>query len=113
MVEKKILDWLSSTLSVPVYMERPVDIPESYVIIEKTGSSMNNWIYSVTIAAQSYAKTMYAAAELNEQVKAAMFGLLQHGAVSSVKLNSDYNYTDTSTKEYRYQAVFDLVVYDD
>lgn len=113
MVEKKVLDWLSSALAVPVYMERPVDIPESYVIIEKTGSSMENWIYSVTIAVQSYAPTLLGAAELNELVKAAMLSMIELGGVSSVKLNSDYNYTDTATKSYRYQAVFDLVVYDD
>ena len=26
-------------------------------------------------------------------------------------LNSDYNFTDTETKEYRYQAVFDINYY--
>ena len=31
--------------------------------------------------------------------------------IVSVSLNSDYNYTDTTTKEYRYQAVFDIVHY--
>lgn len=29
--------------------------------------------------------------------------------ISKAKLNSDYNYTDTTTKSYRYQAVYDLV----
>ena len=31
--------------------------------------------------------------------------------VSACRLNSDYNFTDTTTKHYRYQAVFDLVFY--
>jgi hypothetical protein len=35
-------------------------------------------------------------------------GLLSEHDVLSVELNSNYNYTDTSTKEYRYQAVFDI-----
>lgn len=113
MVEKKVLDWLESQLSVPVCMERPFDVPGSYVIVEKTGSSMENYIYSVTIAVQSYASTLLGAAQLNELVKAAMFAMLSLDAVSSVKLNSDYNYTDTATKSYRYQAVFDIVAYDD
>lgn len=113
MIEEKIIDRLSAALDVPVYMERPVDVPGSYVIIEKTGSSMENWIYTVTIAVQSYAPSLYEAAVLNERAKAAMYGLLVFNDVSSVKLNSDYNYTDTATKSYRYQAVFDLVVYDD
>ena len=29
-------------------------------------------------------------------------------SISKIKLNSDYNFTDTETKEYRYQAVFDI-----
>lgn len=113
MIEKKVLGWLDTQLSVPVYMERPLDVPESYVLLEKTGSSMENWIYSVTIAVQSYAPTLLGAAELNELVKAAMLNMIELGDVSSVKLNSDYNYTDTATKSYRYQAVFDIVAYDD
>ena len=113
MIEKKVLDWLGTQLSVPVYMERPYNVPDSYVLIDKTGSSMENWIYSVTIAVQSYAPTLLGAAELNELVKAEMLSMIELGDVSSVKLNSDYNYTDTATKSYRYQAVFDIVAYDD
>lgn len=113
MIEKKVLDWLDTQLSVPVYMERPLDVPASFVLLEKTGSSMENWIYSVTIAVQSYAPTLLGAAQLNELVKAAMLNMIERGDVSSVRLNSDYNYTDTATKSYRYQAVFDIVAYDD
>ena len=54
---------------------------------------------------------MEAAAELNEQVKAAMEDLADLDEVSACRLNSDYNFTDTTTKHYRYQAVFDLVFY--
>ena len=28
--------------------------------------------------------------------------------ISGVKLNAEYNFTDTSVKGYRYQAVFDI-----
>lgn len=31
--------------------------------------------------------------------------------IASVKLDNDYNFTDTETKEYRYQAVFDITYY--
>ena len=113
MVEEKIRDYLAAALPVPVYMERPYQVPERYVIVEKTGSSMENQLYSVTIAIQSYAPTLYRAARLNEDVKAAAFGMLEHGDIASVRLNSDYNFTDTSTKTYRYQAVFNIVAYDD
>ena len=37
-----------------------------------------------------------------------MAGIVELPDVSRSALNSDYNYTDTDTKTYRYQAVYDL-----
>lgn len=109
MVEKTILDYLSDVLDVPVCMERPTKEPKSYALIEKTGSSTENYIESATLAIQSYAASMYDAAALNCRVKAAMNGSVQLPEISSCDCNSDYNYTDTTKKKYRYQAVFDIV----
>jgi hypothetical protein len=52
------------------------------------------------------------AAELSEEVVTLMcYGLVGLEEVSKVSLNSEYNYTDTVEKKYRYQAVFDIVHY--
>lgn len=48
------------------------------------------------------------AAEINEAAKAAMDTLPERPEVFRSALNSDYNYTDTETKTYRYQAVYDI-----
>lgn len=109
MVEKTILDYLSKSLDVPIKMECPENEPESYVLIEKTGSSTTDYIESATLAIQSYAASMYDAAALNCRVKAAMNGSVQLPEISRCDCNSDYNYTDTTKKKYRYQAVFDIV----
>ena len=110
MIEKVLLDYLNdSTLSVNAYMETPERVPSSYVLVEKTGSSRRNLIDSATIAIQSIAGSLYDAALLNEEVKALMDPFLVPSCISSCKLNSDYNFTDTRTKQYRYQAVFNLV----
>lgn len=111
MIEKIVLDHLSTVLSVPVYLEIPENPPNNFVLVEKTGSSRANQVNRATLAVQSWAKTMMTAAELNEQVKTAMEGLDDLDSVSACRLNSDYNFTDTMTKYYRYQAVFDLVFY--
>lgn len=111
MIEKIILDYLGTKLDVPVYMERQKTEPKKFVIIEKTGSSRTNMIDSSTVAIQSYATTLYQAAALNEAVKDAMEDIVEEDAIVKVSLNSDYNYTDTTEKIYRYQAVFDLVHY--
>lgn len=108
MIEKIVMDYLNDSLEVPAYMEIPENKPERFILMEKTGGSVENFIYSATLAIQSYAKTLYEAATLNEEVKKAMDGIIVLDSVLSSKLNSDYNFTDTETKEYRYQAVYDL-----
>lgn len=108
MIEKTIYDYLNSCMDVPVYMEKQDSMPETYVLIEKTGSSVSNYIYSATFAIQSYSTSMYKASELNEIVKEKMDDLIILPNISKSSLNSDYNFTDTQTKKYRYQAVYDI-----
>lgn len=108
MIEKVILDYLNGTLSVPVHMEAPENKPEKYVILEKTGSGNDDFIENATFAIKSHAATLEEAAELNEAVKSAMDNIIVLNQISKCKLNSDYNFTDTSKKGYRYQAVYDV-----
>lgn len=111
MIEQTILDYLDDTLTEPCYMEEPEGI-DTFVLLEKTGSSLSNYVYSATFAIQSYATSLYEAAELNEKVKAAMLTIADElNSISKCSLNSDYNYTDTTKKRYRYQAVFDITHY--
>lgn len=112
MIEQTIVDYLDENLSVPAYMEKPEDPPESYVLVEKTSGSESNHILSATIAVQSYALTLLQAAQLNEAVKACMKSMAAFSGISRVRLNSDYNFTDPAKKHYRYQAVFDLVYFE-
>lgn len=121
MIELSIYNYLLEQFEesgIGVYMQKPdpdpvpvVDGWSPFIVIEKTGSSMENWICESTIAIQSYAPTLYEAANLNKTVIAAMFGALALDEITRVELNSDYNFTDTETKRPRYQAVFDIVHY--
>ena len=112
MIEKTILDYLNaSSLTVTAYAQRPANEPVSYVIIEKTGSTRVNRVDTATIAVQSIAPTLYGAAVLNEEVKAIMDDLAEEADVGSVKLVSDYNFTNTAAKRYRYQAVYNITHY--
>ena len=111
MIEQTILDYLNDTLTEPCYMEEPEGV-DTFVLLEKTGGALSNYVYSAIFAIQSYATSLYEAAELNEKVKAAMLTIANElNTVSKCSLNSDYNYTDTTKKRYRYQAVFDITHY--
>ena len=82
---------------------------QEYIVIEKTGSGQTNHIKRATLAVQSYSSSLYQAASVNERVKEAMERIIEMDDISKCELNSDYNYTDTARKKYRYQAVFDIV----
>lgn len=111
MIEKVILDHLSNTLEPGVYTEVPAGPVDTFVVLQKTGSSRQDHICHATVSVQSYAPSMYAAAALNERVKAAMDGLTDLDEVCRSELNSDYNFTDTASKRHRYQAVYDISHY--
>lgn len=108
MIEIIIKNFLDTYLSVSSFLEKKGEMPLSYVLLEKTGSSKINHLLSSTFAFQSYAPSMYEAAKLNEELKEVVERLIELNEISDVSLNSDYNFTDTETKEYRYQAVFDI-----
>ncbi|RHP05604.1 hypothetical protein [Dorea sp. AF36-15AT] len=111
MVEKTIKDYLQTSLGIPVRLEEEDNLGNEYVLIEKTGSGAEDHIKRATLAIQSYSMSLYGAAELNERVKEAMEKCIELDDICRCDLNSDYNYTDTSRKKYRYQAVFDIVHY--
>jgi len=112
MIEETILNHLSGRLTFPVYMETPEVLPEKYVLIEKTGSYNENFIITSTFAIQSISrKRLRDAARMNELVIEAMKDLILDNTVTRCKLDSDYNFTDTEKKAYRYQAVFDITHY--
>lgn len=110
-IEKILKDYLEGRLSVPVCMESPEQSPDSFVALEKTGSSCENFIFRSTFTVQSYGPSLLEATRLNKRVKAAMDGLSVLDEIGAARLNSDYNFTDTTTKRYRYQAVYEITHY--
>ena len=108
MIEKIVLDYLNGVLNIPCYMEVPEKPTAPYVVIEKTSESETNKILSGTLVTQSYGTSLYNAAELDEEVKTAMESIVELDSVYRCRLAGSYNFTDTSTKRYRYQSVFDM-----
>lgn len=131
MIEKIVLDFLSARLPVPVWMEEPPGPPnaigtafgepggnmpgppERFVLVEKTGGGVEEGLGRATLAVQSYGKTLWDALQLNHAVKKAMEQLDELDSVCRVELNNDYHFSDVSTKCHRYQAIFDILYYED
>lgn len=110
LIEATVISHLSGELNTDhVYAERPVELPDEYFIVEKTSSDETNHIQAATVVVQSISQSsLLRAAEMSKAVEKAMKKLIEVSDVSRCKLNSAYNFTDTETREYRYQAVFDI-----
>lgn len=110
MIEMTICNYLSTKLDCQVLPEKPKRPFGRMVFVERTGGN-GRFIRNTTIAIQSYGTSMYEAAELNEEVIRSMESIWELDEIVKVDLNQNYNFTDTTTKEYRYQAVFDVKHY--
>lgn len=92
-----------------------LEVPErkpgcDYIVIERTNTGERDHIDTAVLAVQSISpSSMYNAAALSHRAAAAMRRMIELRNVSRAVLENEYNYTDTRTKEYRYQAVIDLV----
>lgn len=114
MIEATVRDYLAQKLNnVPVYLDIPADPPARFVSLEKTGSSRTNQVDTATFAIQSWDGRKYSASVLNQRVKEAMYDIVELDAIGAVRLSSDYDWTDTEKKHYRYQAVFSLTYYEE
>ena len=110
MIAVTLLDYLNAALDVPVFMEAPEQTSD-YVLIDQTGSSRTNHIITTTFALQSYGDSLYEAMVLNGEVETAMEGFAELDEITRVELETDYNFTDTTTKQYRWQAVYSITHY--
>lgn len=108
MIEKIVQQYLNKKLHTPAFLEKPEEEVQEYIIIEKTGGGAENYIRTATIAVKSHAPSLYRAAEINTAVIKAMNSLAELPDIGASEYNTDYNYTDTNKKQYRYQAVFEL-----
>ena len=119
-IEQFIIQYLLGKLSqegigvyptVPESNPNPADDPAKFLIVQKTGSSLRNHLWTANIAIQSYAGSIMEASYLDQKAINAMLGMISEPEICRVELNSDYEYTDTDTKQPRYQAVFVVTHY--
>ena len=111
MIETIILNHLVAALDVPIMMEVPKNPPDTFVVLEKTGGGQRNRIHSALFAVQSYAPSLLQAAQLDDRAIEAMEALAELDSVGACRLVRDYNFTDTESRRYRYQAVFEITYY--
>ena len=95
-----------------VYAETPVNPPESYVLIRRTGGGISNYIRDYRVYTETVNQTAKAtAATLHEEVVEAMLQMPDRADVYRCRLNTDYDATRADMKDYRFQALWEITVY--
>lgn len=121
MIEETLFEYLNDNASVPWYAMRPPTTGDhmetataKYGLFEKTNSTKTDHVATSTFAFQSYAPTLLEAAQISAELRElveALPGITTE--VSKAQLSGEYNFTNTATKQPRYQAVFSLVHFEE
>lgn len=111
MIEQIVKDFLTARLGVPIKTEVPERLPGTFVVLERTDGEHSTGIKRCTLAVQSCAPTLLQAAQLDDRAIEAMKALAELDSVGACRLVRDYNFTDTGSRRYRYQAVFEITYY--
>ena len=113
MIETIVYEYLKRELApTKVYFSIPNNPPDSFIVIEKTGSREKNLINTSVIAIQSYGKDrLQDAADLNERVKRVMKRAIELKQISACKKNTDGNFPDLKYNRQRYQAIYEITHY--
>lgn len=109
MIEETVLNYLISKGFRAVMEEEGLEC--DYLAIEKAGGSGDKMLSNSVITIQSYSKSLAGAAKLSEKMINAMHDIIELPEICRCELNSNYNFTDTARKRYRYQAVFNITHY--
>lgn len=110
MIEETIQNYLREN-AFPCYLSVPEKPSGNFCVLEKTGSSYEDGIFTATLAVQSYGSSDFSATQLSHFVVQAMLDADTLPEIVSCDLVTEYNFPDTTRKRPRYQAVFSITHY--
>jgi len=112
-IEELIISYLKEQdipgIGAHVYAETPVDPPDNFVLIRRTSGSMADYIRDFAVYTETVSKTDKLQAIRNhEAVIEAMLRMPDTENVYRCRLNSDYDATQPSKLDYRFQALWQI-----
>lgn len=106
-MKERIINLLNSQLDIKAYGEQPAQPPKEYFVVEQVGSFENGLLCDQTFSIRSNAETLYRAGQLNSILKNTLRKARKlDSRIVNVEITNDYEDTDYTTKQYRYNAFF-------
>ncbi len=94
-----------------VYAEVPLNPPVAYVLIQRSSGTITNQLRHLGLYTESRCRrSKLEAARLHEDVIAAMRNIRDETELFRCDLNAEYDAAMTQTKEYRYQALWEITM---
>lgn len=110
MIEEIVINYLLER-GFEVYAEVPVNPSRLYVVIQRTSGSYTDQLRHIGLYTESRCRdSKLEAARLHEAVIEAMRDIRNHTELFRCELNADYDAALTSSKEYRFQALWDITM---
>lgn len=109
MIEVTLIEYLNDVLDCQCYAEIPPNRPDRFVVVQKIDGGKVLSHNMVTFNVECYEKTKYSACDLADEVKTLIFDFVDNADdVYLVTLGGERDNTNASTKEYRYELVFNI-----
>lgn len=109
LIEKIVLDYLTSALSVPAYVEQPKS-GSKYVVFRVIDRGKTNHVEAVTIEFYSYGASKLEAATVDQELRGVMENILSLPEISSVRFGGGNDAKDEELKRYRYRSYFNITI---
>lgn len=113
MIEIILKDFLKNNLDIDVGMEKPENIPDKFVKIERLSHNEDNRVYDCRFAIQSYGGSLYETILLNDEIARLMRKFVMVKNISKVKIVNSYHFPDITYKRERYQLIADIYYMED
>lgn len=111
MIEVVIKNYLLDILDVPVVLERPKDVPTSYVLMRLIDSGEINHISSATFIFEVVAGSLYEASVLSDELADALDGIVILDKITKAFPGGKSAETDSSDKTYKYILTYNFNYY--
>ena len=112
-IEETVISYLAGAgiANGKIYAEVPLDPDEKYVLVQRSSGSYQNQIRHIGLYTEVRCRTSkLEAAQLHEEVIAVMREIRNSTPIFRCEMISDYDAMMTETKEYRFQALWEITL---
>lgn len=112
-IEQKVKQYLEDKLHIPTRLQYPEELPDTFIVIQRTGGNEENFISHASLSIASIAPSLYEAMEMDHKVLLAMRTIADGITITGCRYNGGGNWTDPTSGQYRYRSYYEINYYEE